>query len=199
MPIYYQSNSNMPIQLKSNTNRPIQSLNLTNPMPNGSHHNPQTTRPHIYLLQCSKMDWHRSAVHWHASTKVKPILYQSEATCASRRGTSVLYGQASSLNSGRFSARDTARVWTNASSIEPLQSLSSQTRANLMPVHCQYDINPSTIRCRPSANPSQSGGKSPQPGRPQIIDNPVPVQNKSISNWLAIDSQFIPNLMSVHD
>ena len=66
-----------------------------------------------------------------------------------------------------------------------------------MPIHCQYDINPSTIRCRSSANPSQSGGKSPQRGRRQFIGNPI--QHKSISNWLAIDSQFIPNLMSVHD
>ena len=119
------------------------------------------------------------------------------------------------LVGGRFGARDTARVRTDATQIEPLQHHSSQSCANLMSIQCQSnanlvsihhlsDFNPSPIRCRSSANPSQYGAKpltcqSPQPGRRQFIGNPVPIQHKSISNPLSIDSPFIPNPMSIHD
>ena len=49
----------------------------------------------------------------------------------------------------------------------------------------------------------QSGAKSlkcqsPKHGRRQFIGNPVPIQHKSISNWLAISSLFIPNPMPIH-
>ena len=74
------------------------------------------------------MHWHRSCQYFtYRRTFVQvtreQVYYRDPPKC---------------LDGGRFSARDTAWVWTNATPIEPLQHHSSQSCANLMSIQCQY-------------------------------------------------------------
>ena len=135
------------------------------------------------------------AAHWHALAQH----HANRRTFVQVTREQVYYRDLPKcLVGGRFSARDTAWVWTDATPIKPLQHHSSQSCANLMSIQCQSsanlisihhlsDVDPSPVRCRSSANRSQSGAKSlkcqsPKHGRRQFIGNPVPIQHKSISN-----------------
>ena len=68
-----------------------------------------------------------------------------------------------------------------------------------MPIQCQSDVNPSPIRGRSSANPSQSGAYPHNSG----VVNSLAIQCQSSTNPFPIDWQstapFIPNRMSIHD
>jgi hypothetical protein len=119
----------------------------------------------------------------HASAQITPILYQSEATCAEGRGTSVLQGDLPKcLDGGRFSARHVAWVWTNATPIEPLQHHSSQSCANLMSIQCQS----SAVVYLMSIH------RQPIPIRCQITEMPIPTIHRR-SNSAQIHFQLIGN------
>ena len=100
---------------------------------------------HIYQRQSSNLDWHTID---NGLTRIGIGTCQSEDNCACNKGTSALCGKPSSLNGGRFSARDAA--WFQSITIR------CQSDVNRVPIGCQSDANPMSIQCQSGTNPSKS-------------------------------------------
>ena len=134
--------ANPPTKHQSFTN---QSYPLT--IPQGPFTNYQMTP------QLNKQNWIGSA-----SAQVKPILYQSEDNPARNKGTSALYGQATSLDGGRF--HPAAKILRHSTIVDQSMSILYQSISNLVRIHQQSYIDQASanyvpIYCQSNVNPVQ--------------------------------------------
>ena len=118
--------------------------------------NPLQVRPFTnYQMppQLNKQNWIGSA-----SAQVKPILYQSEDNPACNKGTRALYGQATSLDGGRF--HPAATILRHSTIIDQSMSILYQSISNLVRIHQQSYIDQASanyvpIYCQSNVNPVQ--------------------------------------------
>jgi hypothetical protein len=140
----------MPILDQSPNPRPIHQFiaNPLDPMP----HRPYTDQPNTPSSHLSEPFIKTGLTQdWYALAKITPIYCQSEASSASKQGTSVLEGSLPKCLDGRT-------IRTSANSVQPthrchLMTVRLQSSANQLPILCQSDGNPVPIDSRSDTNP----------------------------------------------
>ena len=168
----------MPILDQSPNPRPIHQFiaNPLDPMP----HRPYTDQPNTPSSHLSEPFIKTGLTQdWYALAKITPIYCQSEASSASKQGTSVLEGSLPKcLDGGRFGRPPTRFN-------QPIDAIWWQSVFNPLPIRCQS----SPIRWQSCANQFPIWYQSDH-----RCDSPFSIQCQSDVNPKPIQSQSMPIL-----